>query len=234
MRPLIVLLLLSLMLTPACRPVLPPETLAFFAPDRLPLMQSVAGALQPAAADTGFVVLYPELRTAAAPRWLRVGTRVTYRVGSATFADPTRPRNDPDDPNPTPSGEGLVQYDVVAQNRRDVVFVSSLINTQIQGQPPSPLSYSVALPGTGEFWFSPQVLETAESAASEVFQVARLSMTVEGVDYNVVRMQTNTLTNQSRGEEVWAFDSATGILVFYRQALYRLRDGSQSSGITMT
>jgi hypothetical protein len=234
MRSLIALLLLALSLTTGCRPLLSPETLAAFVPDRLPLTQSVAAALKPATAtESRFVILYPELRTAAAPTWLRPATRVTYRVGTATFADPRFPRNDPNQPNPTPSAEGLVQYDVIAQNRRNVVFLSSLINTQIAGTPPAPLSYQVSLPGSGEFWFSPAVLETAESAASEVFQVTRMPLTVEGVEYDVVRMQTNSTIEQGSGEEVWAFDTATGILVFYRQALYRL-DGSQSSGTTMT
>lgn len=135
--------------------------------------------------------------------------------------------------DPTPSGAGLLQYDVIAQNRQNVVVVSTLINTQIQGQLPAPLTYQVGLPGVGEIWFSPQVLERAESAASEVFRVARLPLVVEGVTYDVVRIQTNTVTDMGRGEEVWAFDAATGILVFYRQALYR-NDGSQRSGMTMS
>jgi hypothetical protein len=183
------------------------------------------GALKADSAESGFVVLFPELRTAPVPRWLRPATRVTYSLATASFA---QTRDDP-----TPSGAGLIQYDVIAQNRQNVVFLASLINTQIQGQPPTPISYQVALPGTGEFWISPQVLETAESAAADGFQVARLPLVVEGVEYNVVRMQSNTITDRGSGEEVWAFEASTGLLVFYRQALYRI-NGSQSSGTTLS
>ncbi len=225
LRPLLSILLLVIYLICACRPVLPPETLAVLAPDRLPITQSVASALKQDRATTGFSVLYPELRTAPAPRWLRPATRVTYRLTTASFA---QTRDDP-----TPSGAGLLEYDIIGQNRQKIVFLSSLINTQIQGQPPTTLSYQVELPGSGEFWFSPQVLKNAESAASDVFQVARLPLVVEEVEYNAVRMQSNTITNQGSGEEVWAFDAATGLLVFYRQALYR-HDGSQSSGTTLS
>jgi hypothetical protein len=86
-------------------------------------------------------------------------------------------------------------------------------------------------------------LETAETAASEIFQVQRMPLTVEGIAYTVVRMQTNTEVRTGawdprdprpgRGEEVWAFDTATGLLVFYRQALF-WPDGSQRSGVIMT
>ncbi|HXF61146.1 MAG TPA: hypothetical protein VNK95_05990 [Caldilineaceae bacterium] len=244
--------LLILLLTAACRPIqapnlpfgaaaLPPGVASALA--QLPIAQRAAASVEAATAESPFVTLYPALRQAPAPAWLRAGTRVTYRVGAATFADPRLPRTDRNTPNPTPSGEGLLQYDVVAQTRGNLVFVSSALNTQIPGQPPSLLSYGVGLPGAGEFWFSPLVLETAETAASEVFQVQRMPLTIEGVDYTVVRMQTNTEVRvgtwdprdprPGQGEEVWAFDTATGILVFYRQALF-WPDGSQRSGITMS
>jgi hypothetical protein len=124
MRSLIALLLIFC-LTTACHPFLPAETLDFFSTDQLKVIQSLAGALRPATTDTGFVTLFPALRTAGAPRWLRPGTRVLYNFASATFA-----RNQDD---PTPSGGGLIEYDVVAQNRRNVVFISTLISTDIQG-----------------------------------------------------------------------------------------------------
>lgn len=223
MRSLLFLLLfpiIALFSSAACRPIQPAASLTAFAPDKLNLAQNVAGALRQETTDSLFTVLYPELRTASAPRWLRSATRVTYNYGYATYAQTQ------DDP--TPSGGGLVQYDVVAQNRRNVVFLSTLVTPDSYGQPPAPLSYVVAAPGAGDFWFSPNVLENAESGASDTFIVARLPMTVEGVEYNVVRMQSNTVTDEGRGEEVWAFDTETGILVFYRQALYR-NDGSQRS-----
>jgi hypothetical protein len=225
MRSLIAFSLLVLLITSGCRPLLPPEALARFAPERLPITQSVASALKPVTADTGFVLRYPGLRASPAPRWLRAGTRVTYSFASATYAQ----RRD----DPTPSAAGLVQYDVIAQNRRTVLFLSSFINTQLRGEAPVPLAHQAALPGVGEFWFSPSVLENAEAAADTTFQVTRMPMTVDGGEFDVVRFQSNSATETGSGEEVWAFDSASGVLVFYRHTLYRA-DGSQSSGTIMS
>jgi hypothetical protein len=142
--------------------------------------------------------------------------RLTYNFAYATFA---RTYDDP-----TPSGAGLLQYDVVAQDRRSVVVQTTMFSTQIQGQPPTGLGHQVGLPGVGEFWFAPQVLAGAEEVDFEGFVVRRMPMEVEGETYDVVRMQSNS----DGGEEVWAFEVSSGMLVFYRQALYAA-DGEQTS-----
>jgi hypothetical protein len=224
MRSILPLLLFALLMATACRPVLPPGALANFVPDELPIAQNVAGAFAAQTTETPFITLYPELRNAPAPRWLRAGARVTYRIAFANFA---RQRDEP-----TPSGTGLIQYDVVAQNRQNVVLVSTMINTQIQGQI-TPLAHKVERPGIGEIWFSPRVLETADSAASEAFQVARLPLEVEGDTYDVIHMTSRTVTDEGQGETVWAFEVETGLLVFYREALF-WPDGSQRSGTTLS
>jgi hypothetical protein len=203
---------------------------AALALEKLPLAQQVAGVLERDVAASPFLLLYPELRTATAPRWLRAGMRVTYQAAYATLSQPPAVRQMPDvTPPPMPAGAGLIQYDVIAKDRSQVVVQATLINTQIQGQPPSPLSHAVGLPGVGEIWFAPQALANAESAAGPAFEVARLPLEVEGVAYEVVRMRSVT----EGGEEVWAFEVASGLLVFYRQALY-WPDGTQRSGITMS
>ena len=168
-----------------------------------------------------FLLLYPDLRQAPAPAWLRPGLRVSYNFAFATFAQ------DLDDP--TPSGSALLQYDVIAQDRRGVVVIPTSYSTQIQGQPPTALGYQVGLPGLGDFWFAPEVLAEAEAAAYEQFAVNRLAVEVEGESYDVVRMQSNT----EGGEEVWEFEAATGLLVFHRQALYDA-GGNQTSGSILT
>lgn len=174
-----------------------------------------------AATDSQFLLLYPELRQAPAPAWLRPGVRLTYNSAFATFA------RDIDDP--TPSGAALIQFDVVAQDRRSVVSLTTMYSTQIQGQPPAGLGYEVALPGVGAFWFSPQVLAHAEDAAFEDFTVNRLTIEVDGETYAVVRMQATT----GRSDEVWEFETDTGILVFHQQVLYGA-DGEKTSGSYMT
>lgn len=225
MRPILSILLLITLLTTACQPIILPQTLAGLTPTSLPVAQNVAGALRQAAAENNFVILFPALRTARAPRWLRPATRVTYSLVTATFG---LTREDT-----SSSGAGLLQYDVISQNRRNVAFLATFINTQIQGTLPVQLAHQVSIPGTGDFWISPTVLDNAEAVASDSFLVTRMPMTVEGEQYDVVRMQSNTATNQGSGEEVWAFDVESGLLVFYRQALYG-RDGSQTSGTTAT
>ena len=167
-----------------------------------------AGNEQTSAADSPFLILYPQLRQAPAPAWLRPGVRLTYNSAYATFA------REIDDP--TPSGAGLIQYDVIAQDRRSVVVVPTLYGIDSQGQPPTGLGYLLGLPGLGETWFAPQVLADAEAAAHDGLLVNRLTVDVEGESYDVVRFQSNT----DSGEEVWEFEEQTGLLVFHRQALY--------------
>ncbi|MFN8464414.1 MAG: hypothetical protein U0X20_02640 [Caldilineaceae bacterium] len=172
-------------------------------------------------AESQFLLLYPDLRQASAPAWLRPGVRLTYNSAFATFA------RDIDDP--TPSGAALIQFDVVAQDRRSVVSVTTMYSTQIQGQPPTGLGYEVTVPGVGAFWFSPQVLAHAEDAAFEDFAVNRLTTDVEGETYDVVRMESTT----GRSDEVWEFEVTSGILVFHQQVLYGT-DGEKRSGNYMT
>ena len=174
-----------------------------------------------AATESQFLLLYPELRQAPAPPWLRPGVRLTYNAAFATFA------RDIDDP--TPSGAALIQFDVVDQDRRSVVSLTTLYSTQIQGQPPTGLGFEVTVPGVGAFWFSPQVLAHAEDAAFDDFTVNRLTTEVEGEAYDVVRMQATT----DRSDEVWEFEADSGILVFHQQVLYGA-DGEKTSGNYMT
>ena len=195
--------LLACMLALACT-VAPLPTL----PTTQAAHQPDTGQQQGLAAAKHFAVLYPELRQAPAPPWLRPGMRLSYNFAYATFA------RTPDDP--TPSGGGILQYDVVAQDRRSVAVVPTMYSSQAQGQPPTTLGYQVELPGVGEVWFSPQVLADAESAAHDRFLVNRLTVEVEGKEYAVVRLQSIN----DGGEEVWEFDEQSGILVFYRQALF--------------
>jgi hypothetical protein len=171
--------------------------------------------------ESQFLLLYPGLRQAPAPAWLRPGVRVTYNSAFATFA-----RNIDD---PTPSGAALIQFDVVAQDRRTVASLTTIYSTQIQGQPPRGLGYEATVPGVGAFWFSPQVLAHAEDAAFEDFAVNRLTTDVEGATYDVVRMQSTT----DRSVEVWEFEIGTGIPVFHQQVLYGA-DGEKTSGNYMT
>lgn len=176
---------------------------------------------QDVSAESIFLILYPELGAAPAPRWLRTGLRVTYNFGYATAAE------GPDDR--VPAGSGLLQYDVIAQDTRTVVLLPTVISTATQGQPPAVLPPAHERPGVGAFWFAPEVLATAEQAAVDRFDVGRLTTTVEGVDYDLVRMQSTG----ERSEEVWAFEAGTGLLVYYRQTRYK-GDGSQESGSYLT
>lgn len=192
---------------------LPAPTAASALPDR---PQQAAGA-----AENQFLLLYPDLRQAPAPAWLRPAVRVTYSFAYATFA---RAYDDP-----TPSGSGLLQYDVVAQDRRTVVANATMYGAQGQGAPPTALTTSAGIPGVGDFWFSPRVLAHAEDAAGDDFAVNRLQDEVEGVTYDVVRMQSTT----DRMVEVWEFEAGTGILVSHQQMLYGA-DGEKTSGNVMT
>ena len=158
---------------------------------------------QPTDAETGelsgFLTLFPELRTAPGPPILQPGVRITYDAGGAVFGGP----------GPS-SGGGVVAYDVVARDGTQIVAVATRYVDLGSGSFPSGQSAARGFPGLGSFWISPSALTNAEAVAGGQLTVTRAPKTLaDGQTVTVVRFQTTTMT----GVTVQEFDAQTGLLV---------------------
>jgi hypothetical protein len=155
-----------------------------------------------------FLLLFPELRRASAPKWLKEGVRVTYRVESASVAQQQEASGS--------AGAGLAQYDLVALDQQAAVTAAHLfLDTGDGALIPATVMRFVGLPGAGEYWINPQVLDDAERVASDNLAVMRMPQQAGGKTYNSVRF----VYQMDGAEYVWAFDRATGLLLFYRHAI---------------
>lgn len=166
-------------------------------------------------ATNTFLILFPELKSMAAPAWLKEGTRVTYTSASATIGGDTGG-----------SSNGYIQYDVVAADKKNVVtnqssFLDVNGNGVLSAIPPVP---AVELSGTGIFWINPAVLVDAEQVASDNLSVSRMTdQDTAGNRYEVVRFQYE----EERSSFASAIDVETGLLIFYTQTIVNL-DGTRS------
>lgn len=156
-----------------------------------------------------FLVLFPELRDAPAPEWLRLGMRVTYRVQSATIAQAAGEEGS--------TGAGYLQYDFVALDEQAAVSTVRLDLDEVNGNGVIPFMTlpSAGIPGAGDFWIAPEVLRDAERVASDKLEVVRGPADLEGHTYQAVRFEY-------RDEGVffaWLFEEETGLLTFYREEI---------------
>ena len=166
-------------------------------------------AAPPSDADLGesaaFLQLFPALRTLGAPVWFRPGVRASYQAAGAAFSGGS-----------SGSGGGIVQYNVVALDAERGWATATSFGDNGAGAlvPLGSGSPIVGLPAIGEFWINPAVLVNAEAVANPNLAVVRLNKTVNGQAFTVVRFQSTTTS----GRNVWEFDAASGILIFYSQS----------------
>lgn len=156
---------------------------------------------QPSDAELGevaiFLTLFPQLRTLPAPVWFQPGARVTYRAISAIIGGGG-------------AGDGLVQFDVVATGPTSFAQAVNYTDNGTGALIPLGASYSVGVPGVGQFWINPSVLVNAESVANSNLTISRTTRNINGTLVNVVRFQTDL--NGAR--YVYEFSPTSGILVF--------------------
>jgi len=155
-----------------------------------------------------FLLLFPELREAPGPAWLREGDRVTYYTQNATV------NLDPDEDGA--SGAGYLQYDLVALDDR--IALSSLkyyLDVGNGNLTPSFVLAANGIPGAGDYWLSPKVLKKAERVADDQLLVARMPLEVAGRTFQAVRFEYHA----DQAMYVWMFDEASGLLLFYRHAI---------------
>jgi hypothetical protein len=167
-----------------------------------------------------FLLLFPDLRTAPAPDWLQTGTRVTYRVESATIPQAQGQTG--------AAGAGYAQYDVVALEPGLVVATSKLYldATEGGGELPSLVSPVLGLPGIGEFWLNPRALANAEQVATAELAVTRTDKTIGGTVYHGVYFEYKHDTTR----DVWLYDDTTGLLLFSSYAIGGDNDPTRQLG----
>jgi len=178
------------------------------------LLGSVAPAYAAPPAQTfggdplnAFPHLFPALLTLPAPAWVREGQRASYYVQSATFAQSFEDEGS--------AGAGFMQHDIVAVDRKNVVVASSLYLDTGAGVTPVAVFGASFLPGVGDFWLNPVVLEDAEAVANDELTVVHMSATIAEQEYDAVRFEYRT------GESVTVsmFDTATGLLIYFRHTV---------------
>lgn len=154
-----------------------------------------------------FPHLFPELLRLPAPAWVREGQRVSYYVQSATFAQRFEDEGS--------AGAGFMQHDIVAADRKNVVVASSLYLDTGSGVTPANVFGASFLPGVGDFWLNPAVLENAEAVANDELTVMHMPATIAEHEYDAVRFEYHT------GESVTVsmFDTATGLLIYFRHTV---------------
>ena len=152
-----------------------------------------------------FLQLFPQFRDAPAPDWLAAGTRVTYRVQSATIPQVQG--------QTSASGAGYVQYDLVALETDLAVATAKLYLDTSDGAAvlPSLIFPVLGRPGVGEFWLNPDALVNAEQTATAELSVTRLDQTIGPDKYHAVRFQYA----HGNAQYVWMFDADSGLLLFF-------------------
>ena len=175
------------------------------------LLVPVAAAAAPPAQESpggqlgDLILLFPGLEKLPAPAWLNEGLRVTYASASATTPG--------DNEDPGGGGAGLIQYDVVAEERRTVATYGTFYLDLGSGNYQNNFNFaSVTSSGVGDFWVNPTALENAEGAAGEGMIVARMPYSAAGEEFDAVRLQYEG----DKSTYVWMFDVASGLLLFYR------------------
>ena len=174
-----------------------------------PLPARAAPSVQTFGGDllNAFPALFPELLTLPAPAWIREGQRISYYVQSATMAQ------GPDDTGA--GGAGFLQHDIVAVTRTAVVVASTMYGATEAGVTPVGAFGAAFSPGVGDFWVNPAVLADAEAVATDELAVVHMPYTVAETEYDAVRFEYHGEVSVS----VSIFDTATGLLIYYRHTL---------------
>lgn len=197
------------------------------------LLLVVAPCLAQDAAQPGrFVTLVPELANMPAPDWVKPGVRVTF-YGAAASSNTSRGRlvEDPNGPwedkktgkryrdteetgegNPTASGEGLAQLDVIAVDGNQVVVTVQLfLIVRVQGA----IFPTTSIPEVGtaanleDYWVHPKGLEKLIGLDAAGLRVLRGPVTYGDKTYDAVMIESNTGGTWA----LWTYDFATGLLL---------------------
>ena len=184
----------------------------------LALVASAGFAQNPG--ENSLLLLMPELRTMAAPDWLREGTRVTYFTASATvpaerfywYKDQRGGWTKADEVGP--AGAGYLQYVCVYRSTNGAVGTLDSygidINTGILI--PQSLGGAVDPAGAGACWANPAALAGADRFQSPNAYIVKMPQPIGNAVYNAVRF--HYVGDIAVDDTV--YDLETGLLLFYQ------------------
>lgn len=192
---------------------------------RLALLALVPVLLAGAALAQGFgenklLTLMPELRTMAAPEWLREGTRVTYESASATvpanrfywYKDHNDNWHKADEPGP--ASAGFIQYQCLYRSATGAVGALDSYLLDINSGNLSPLSLGgqVDPAGAGACWANPAALARADRFQDRSTQVLKMPQPIGGHTYKGIRFH---YVGETAVDDT-VYDLDTGLLLFYQ------------------
>jgi len=182
----------------------------------------------PARPDSALALLFPELRTAPPPAWLKPGAVLTYYSAAATipqgrhyyYLDEHGRWVRKDDPTkrygraemPSASGHGFTRVQVVALDRNAAALDVRSYN--ISGVNGPVILFGVngalGLPSAGgDWWINPNILKRGVGRQGEGTVIVRMPYAVAGKTYQAIRIHTE----RPGALNAYVFDEATGMLI---------------------
>jgi hypothetical protein len=175
------------------------------------------------------LLIYPDLRTAPAPQWVKPGLRLTYYSASATIPqsyvgglvqDPSGKWVDPNtgksyrmEGAASASGHGFSQLDVIAMTDDAVVLDLRALGIEGVDGPVRPISAAglTTLPGAAaDWWVNPDVLnKSVDNLNGPGMRSMRTTYKAAGNEYNAVWVSTQT----GSGSTSYVIDTDGGMLL---------------------
>jgi len=163
---------------------------------------------------------FPELASMPAPDVISEGLRATYYSATATipadryyyYVSQSGTIIEADEVGP--SGEGFIQFDVVGLDGKAAIYAKmyGLQNDRI-----IPLGGfgSITPASCGDFWCNPGIFSKAIGLAGGPLTVVPFPLEVSGQSYQGIRFEYN----DASARYVSVYDKATGLLLYYQQAI---------------
>ena len=207
------------------------ELLCFAVAGVVLLGQSLAQAQAPVG-NNAMVALLPALRTAPPPQWVRPGMRLTYYSAAASIPGRRHSYYRDEDGNwvdeqgrrhrredePSASGHGYTQVNVVALGQVAVLDVRSYSMVNVTGPPILLSQAGVAdVPGCpGAWWVNPAVLRQAVGMQGEGTVVLRMPYKIQNRTYQAIRIQYTA----RNAKTAFVFDEPSGVLLFTNNSVF--------------
>ncbi len=163
---------------------------------------------------------FPELASMPAPGEISEGLRATYYSATATipkdryyyYVSQSGTIIEADEVGP--SGEGFIQFDIVGLDGKAAIYAMmyGLQNDRI-----IPLSGfgSITPASCGDFWCNPGIFSKAIGLSDGPLTVVPFPLEVSGQNYQGIRFEYN----DASARYVSVYDKATGLLLYYQQAI---------------
>ncbi len=197
------------------------------------LLANPCWAEDPAPSPGRFLTLVPELADMPAPDWVKPGVRVTFYGAAASTSesrgslveDPNGPWEDKKtgkryrdteetgEGNPTGSGEGFAQIDIISVEGKSVVAMVQLYLIVRSSGAIFPSGVGMPTVGTAanleDYWVHPEALKKLIGLDVEGLRALRGPVTLGDRTYDAVMIESTS----GGGHALWTYDLATGLLL---------------------